>query len=243
VRLVDNHKPRAARKVAPDMVFIGQFRQLAAGHLYEFAADLALGIGLRRSEIAGLRFSDFDFLAGTLTLHRRIVRYTGQDLSATPGLKSRDERIEEEEVLPLPNGAPWTQLLETHRTRVLAFHMQHRKAWKGLDPRDPDAYVFPTEKGGPIDPGYLTNWFRELADQLGEQHSDKTFHWLRHTFVNKQFEANLTLEQVAALARHKDQNVTIQVYRHMSEQQRTALFTGSADWLYADQLQDAASSE
>ena len=239
VRLIDNPKPRTTKKVPPDLGFISQLRQLSQGHLYAFAIDLALGLGLRRGEVAALRFSDFDFLAGTLTLHGRVVRYPGQAISTTRGLKARDERIEEQEVLPLPLGAPWARLLEAHRTRVLEFHMLHRKLWKGTDPREQDAYVFPTQTGGPIDPHYLTRWFRELADQVGPQHIDKTFHWLRHTFVNQQFKANRTLEQVAALARHKDQTVTIQVYRHMDEQERTALFAASADWLYADQ-QDVA---
>ena len=44
------------------------------GPLHQTLALLAIQTGLRRSEILGLQWRDFDFSGGTLSVHRALIK-------------------------------------------------------------------------------------------------------------------------------------------------------------------------
>jgi integrase len=79
----------------PTVATLEQARQLLdgfAGHPLESAVVVALAAGLRRSEICGLRWSDVDLDAGTLTVSRGLHEVRGDSRRIEPPKTDRSAR-------------------------------------------------------------------------------------------------------------------------------------------------------
>jgi integrase len=68
---------------ALDAVQAARVIEVAGGDRLEALASLVLTLGLRRGEALGLRWTDFDFDANTLTVGRTLARVPGQELVTT----------------------------------------------------------------------------------------------------------------------------------------------------------------
>ena len=79
--------PKVAARVKPDVLTAAEARQYIAafrGHVLEPIVVLALAAGLRRSELAGLRWSDIDFDAGSVSVARGLHDRKGTVLVEWP---------------------------------------------------------------------------------------------------------------------------------------------------------------
>ena len=136
------------------------------------AFGLAAFAGLRAGEVRGLRWSDVDFRANTLTVRRSITR--GQE--TTP--KSGDHRV-------VPLAAPLRALLDAARVS------RSKNPW---------ATVALTAHGKPWGESGLNQAFQRAM--LRARRDGLSFHDLRHFFVSELFRKRAAAPAVQRLAGH-----------------------------------------
>jgi integrase len=165
-------------------------------HRYGLAIRLALLTGLRRGEIPGLRWEDFNELAGTLLIRRQIQRVGKQWVAIPP--KDGSARM-------LSLGPKVTAALRQHR-------------WKMADEREamgwPDSgYIFiSVQNGGVCPPGTIYNAFKAIAKAAGIEPA--RLHDCRHTAATKLLSEGEDIATVAEVLGHAGPQVTAKVYSH-----------------------------
>jgi integrase len=115
------------------------------GHLWYLALS-----GLRRGEIAGLKWSDIDLTEGTLTIARNRVQ-----VGAASVVENEPKTQSSRRTLPMDAG------LVAVLKRASARHAQERLAL-GTAHTD-SGYVAVNEAGEPYTPGALTNMWHRLT--------------------------------------------------------------------------------
>lgn len=189
-------------KVKPKTVWTSEQIVTFYGSLHDHrlaAAFLtAVACGLRASEIAGLRWDDFDVQRGILHIRRNRQRVWKRGvLEDTPKTKHAERPI----ILP-------TQVfveLESWRQR-----QQAERNYFGY----PDTgYVFTYPRTGtPIDNNQFHKEFDTFVSKL--QLPPITPHELRHTCATLLMEENVNLTAVQALLGHSDPATTSRIYQH-----------------------------
>lgn len=119
---------------------------------------LLVATGLRRSELLGLRWADFDEKAGMLAVTGKVIRVTGQGLMRVDETKSTAGR----RTLPLPKFA--IEMLQKRR------HLPY------LGEQE---VIFPSTAGTLRDPNNFAKEWRTARDELGL--GDATTHSFRKT--------------------------------------------------------------
>jgi integrase len=191
---IPKQKRTPGRSLSPDEV--RAVRQALGGHRYGLAVELALTAGLRRGEISGLRWEDFDEQLGTLLIQRQIQREHKQWVAIAP--KDNSERM-------LSLGPKMAAALRQHR-------------WAQAEERDamgwPDSgYIFVSVRnGGVCPPGTIYNAFKAIAKAAGT--APATLHHCRHTAASKLLSEGEDLATVAEVLGHASASVTAKVYSH-----------------------------
>ena len=169
---------------------------------------VALLLGLRRGELLGLRWSDVDLDAKTLSVRQNLVRAGGKLQVQAP--KTRRSR----RTLPLP--APAVVALKAQRTRQAIDRLAAGSTWADND------LVFATSLGTPIEPRNLARHFYSVRDKAGLAHV--RFHDLRHTCLSLLLALGTPPHIAQAIAGHAHVDVTMSIYAHTAmDDQATAL--------------------
>ena len=219
--------PKAAEKAPPDPAIISRLFEVAQGERLELVIHLGLFLGLRRQEIAALKYADFDFDKGELLIRRRSGRIRGQGIVVRGGAKMHDETVVQR--VPL-DAEQWRPLLQAHRQRVLETFAHFRSSWTGLDPRDEWAFLFVTEqKGEPLDPNLIYRFVKRVVTSAGCP--DKTLHSLRHDFAGMLFDSGVPLLAISKAMRHANIQVTAGIYTHMTEEAHRSVVGKAAEWV------------
>ena len=161
------------------------------------AWELALS-GLRRGEIAGLRWEDVDLDAKALAVVNNRVAAGSKTVENNP--KSETSR----RTLPLPNRL--VSVLKAARKRQAA----ERLALGGAG--GPWAYVVCNEAGQPYSPGVLSRYWREAVETAGLRHIK--LHAARHTSATLMHLQGVPVAVIAAWIGHKDASLTMRLYAH-----------------------------
>jgi len=181
------------------------------------AFQLAAWRGLRRGELAGLRWGDLDLDAGLLRVERSVTEAGGQVQTGEPKTE-RGKR---------------TVSLGPKLVAVLRAHRQAQPV-RRLAPED---WVFCDDRGQMLSPWVLTQTFKRLVRELPglpEIH----LHSLRHTAITHMLLAGVSPKVVQDQAGHATLATTMDVYGHVLPQQRDAsadaveaLYGGSVETL------------
>jgi integrase len=107
-----------------------------------------IATGLRRSELLGLRWTDFDETTGTLTIPGKVVREHGSGLVPIDETKTAAGR----RTIPLPRFA--LDVLRERRTHPYLGEL---------------TVIFPSTAGTLRDPNNFGKQWRKVRDQLGRQ--------------------------------------------------------------------------
>lgn len=83
---------------------------------------------------------------------------------------------------------------------------------------NPNDLMFPSETGGYIEAKRPTRRLKRLCKEAGIEY--KTFHALRHTYITRLAENNIQPKIAQVLAGHSDYSTTMNVYTHISDQQK-----------------------
>jgi integrase len=183
---------------------------------------LALDTGARKNELAGLKWGDVDWQAGTLTIERQVlpVKVTkGQD-----GKRTRQHTFG-----PTKTGAARTlalnpetlKLLRTHHQKQSEIKMAHRTTYIDLGlvfAREPAAQGghpdFYRNLGEPITTNNLGKLFLDPVIEIAKV-KRITVHGLRHTAGTLMLLAGIPVHVVAARLGHADTHTTLGVYAHV----------------------------
>ncbi|KUI13460.1 recombinase XerD [Mycolicibacterium acapulense] len=168
-----------------------------SGHLWYLALS-----GLRRGEIAGLRWTDVDLDAGTISIERnRVQAGAGNVVEGDP------KTLSSRRVLPLDDG------LVAVLRRASARSAEERLS---LGPAHADSgYVAVNEIGEPYTPDTLTRMWLKLAKAAGVR--PIRLHDARHSCGTAMHLRGVPLAVIAKWLGHADASVTARLYAHSQD--------------------------
>lgn len=169
---------------------------------------ITLMLGLRRSEVCGLRWEHVDFAAGSLRIAQTVQRVDGK-LREMPTKTRRSNRT-----VPLPARC---------RFALADHHAQLQQQGGSIGrPAQPRGFVFGTSHGTPLEPRNMTRMFREVCEANGIR--VVRLHDLRHTCVSLLLAQGVHPRVVMEIVGHSAIEMTMNVYGHVNlDTQRQAL--------------------
>jgi integrase len=197
-----------------------QFLGAAKGNRLYALFALAIGTGMRQGEILGLRWSDIDFVARTISVQRSLAQLKKQFLVKEP--KSRSSR----RTISLPDFV--VDALQDHRAAMLA---------EG----NIDGPVFCNRAGHFICKSNLIRRdFKPILDRANADARKKAkrtkaesallpairFHDLRHTHATQLLSRGTSIKAVSHRLGHADVKVTLMVYAHVLPSDDRAIADG-----------------
>lgn len=173
----------------------------AAGPRWRPLLEFAAFSGLRRGEICGLHWSDYDAATGLLAVVRSVVMVDGKPMvQETTKTQAGRRRF------VLPDRAQ--AALQTQRAWWTAAREAAGDAWQS------DAgWMFCTRNGGVLSPRHVARAFEHARNAAGLPH--QPFHSLRHFAVSVQLGAGVPLEVVSKRIGHGSRAVTADTYGHL----------------------------
>jgi integrase len=209
----------AARLAAPvtyqhaevDPLDVGEARALlkqVAGHRLGSLFTVALALGLRQGECVGLKWSDVDLEAGTLSVMRQITR-TNEHVEAEGDPKTRRSRRS----LILPRVCV-DQLLR-HR-RLQEAERAEADEWGDSEWIDRDL-VWPSTRGTPLSPSNLRRLLRRQCELAGIR--QVTFHTLRHSAATLLLAQGVPSAVILDVLGHQDVRM-LRRYQHVTDSLR-----------------------
>ena len=181
----------------------------------EFPVLMAAFYGMRRSEIAGLRWQDIDFHANTITITHTVVQ-ANVDGKTTVIAKDRAKNKSSRRTLPL-----------VPQFRELLLRMKgHQEECKELCGRSyhQSDYIYVNDIGDPVKPNYITTHFALVL----EKHNLRKirFHDLRHSCASLLLKNGVAMRDIQAWLGHSTYNTTAKFYAHLDSASKDT--TGAA---------------
>lgn len=163
------------------------------------AVVLGVCYGLRRSEVCGLRWTDFDFKEKVFTVSNVIVQVEGVPVEKETTKTSKSNRS----IPLLPN--------------TIAYFKQLREAQdkKGLKADKVCAW----DDGRPVRPDFVTRAVKKVEKKCGL--ATIRFHDLRHTAASL-LAPHVSPKQLQDFLGHEDISTTFGIYTHIVDEQRRA---------------------
>lgn len=172
------------------------------------AIMFAGGLGLRRSEALGVRWSRIDFEEKCVLLDTKIVetKENGKtQIQAIEEMKNKSSK----RTLPLPDQV-YEMLIEIRAKQEL-----YKKMFKSSYSREYDDYVCVNQLGELMKPSYVTEHFAAIIQVLGLRKI--RFHDLRHTFASILLSNDEPLIKVSRFLGHSDISTTANIYAHLDK--------------------------
>lgn len=181
---------------------INEFERHRLGALYM----TMFGLGLRRGEALGLKWTDIAWDERTLSVRRALKRENGSLVLGD--VKTSGSR----RVLTMPEQV--THALRSHRARQAAERLAAGDVWQD------SGMVFTTQLGTPLDPRNIYRDFVAVAQRagIGRWHP----HELRHSAASIMLAQGVPIEVVSNVLGHSSIRMTADVYGHIQQSQRAA---------------------
>ena len=178
---------------------------------------VALGVGLRQSEVLALRWTDIDLDTGTLSVTRTVHRVAGVGLTYAEPKSERSRRR-----IALPG--PLVDVLRAHRAAQHAERLKAGTAWHDND------LVFAQPAGNPIDK--RADWRQWRAILAAAQVRTVRLHDARHSAATTLLALGVDVRIVADMLGHSQTRVTSDIYQHVlpAMAQDAANRIGAALW-------------
>jgi integrase len=164
----------------------------------EAAFALFLTRGLRRGEVAGLKWDVVNLIDGTLSIKRTLISVDGKAIESTPKTKSGRRTIPLDPLL--------CELLHQRGAAQEADHAKAGSAWAG------EGYVFTDELGKPWHPDHLGDRFEKLAAEA--RLPRLRLHDCRHTAATLLLANGVPVPVVAEILGHESPAITLSLYSH-----------------------------
>ena len=174
----------------------------------EYMVQLGLFTGMRRGEICGLRWSDIDFNASTISVNRTVEYIPHEGLIFTaPKTKASNRTFKV--------GANCMDMLREYQLYQKAERLRVGSMWARTVQVENGKTVqndllFTSWDGTPFDLERLTTWFPHFlrAHDLPAVH----FHSLRHTYASLMIAAHVPITTVSGRLGHAQTSTTTDIY-------------------------------
>lgn len=174
----------------------------------EYMVQLGLFTGMRRGEICGLRWSDIDFNASTISVNRTVEYIPHEGLIFTaPKTKASNRTFKV--------GANCMDMLREYQLYQKAERLRVGSMWARTVQVENGKTVqndllFTSWDGTPFDLERLTTWFPHFlrAHDLPAVH----FHSLRHTYASLMIAAHVPITTVSGHLGHAQTSTTTDIY-------------------------------
>jgi integrase len=195
---------RESKALDPDQV--KALLEAASDNRFEAFYVVAIHTGLRRGELLGLKWTDADLEAGTLTVRRSL------DVDST--FKMPKNRAARRTLKLTPRAL---DALKTHKVRQNAERLQAGSRWQD------HGLVFPNTVGKPMNAGNLyRREFQPLLKRAGLANEGFTIHSLRHTFATTLAEKGVHPSTAQKMLGHSDIRMTLAIYTHATDEMQDA---------------------
>ena len=189
---------------------ITMFRLFRGDVIYP-AVVLAGGLGLRRSEALGARWSRVDWDKRTILLDTKVIEYKEDGkviVEPIEEMKNKSSR----RTLPIPD--PVYEMLGEEREKQDLY----RRMFKGSYNRKFDDYICVDQLGELLRPNRVTQRFSDLIERNDLRKI--RFHDLRHTFASILINQDVPLLNVSAFLGHSDLATTANIYAHLDKSKK-----------------------
>ena len=173
------------------------FLRAAAGHRLFAAPWTAAFTGMRRNELLGLRWDDFDEKAATISINRGLV-VIDYELHETRGKTPRSRRRID---------------LDPTTVSVLTESRDWQRAEQRAAGIEAAGWMFTDGRGQPIHPHAISQAFERIARRAGVPVS--RLHELRHTLGTLLIAAGVPVKVVSERLGHATPSFTIETYQHV----------------------------
>lgn len=195
----------APRPEKPEVVPLTEGQRLALleaakGDPWEALYVVALGTGMRVSELLGLRWPDVDFAASAITVRGQAKR------TRAGGLALDDTKTDRPRVIPV---LPYVlSALRAHQDRQVFAKQKADDQWVECE------LVFPNERGKLMERQNLhrRSW-KPLLERAGLP-NETEFHTLRHTFATTCLQRGIDYKMVQTWLGHATPKMLLEVYSH-----------------------------
>ncbi|HEY5092742.1 MAG TPA: site-specific integrase [Acidimicrobiales bacterium] len=164
-----------------------------------WAWTLALTRGLRRGELCGLKWDDFDFERGTLRINRARVTVEGRPIDSLPKTAAGRRSV--------PIDASLLPILRAHRTAQGRERLQSGGAYEN------SGYLCADELGRPYHPDSVSGWFESAVKKSGLRRI--RFHDTRHTAASIMLASGAPVKVVSEMLGHASPIITLSIYAHV----------------------------
>jgi integrase len=188
-----------------------------SGHRWELLYRIALGLGLRKGEILGLRWEDVDFDVARLRITGSLQRQRGR-LERTATKTEASIRA-----IALPPSL-LAMLCEHKQRQVQMRAVARRWTETGL--------VFTSSVGTPIEPSDLSRHFKQVLKEAGLPEHTR-FHDLRHSCATLLIVMGVHPRVVMEILGHSQISTTMNIYAHVLPRVQREAITG-LDALFAE---------
>ena len=193
VERVDESGRAEMKTLTQDQMFTILDHECRDRHLWTLAL-----YGLRRGEIAGLKWSSVDLSAGTVTIAENCVVVERQVLTGTPKSK-RSKRT-----LPMPTEV--IDVLKAARKRQIEDRLVAGSQYRGGE------YVASNQLGEPLHPDAVTSRWEKLLKDLGIP--AVRLHDARHSCATLMHLRGVPIAVIAAWVGHASAAFTMATYAH-----------------------------
>lgn len=166
--------------------------------LYNNAILLALYSGLRIGEICALKWGDFNFNCGAISINKSVQRQeikNSQDHRKTKLVITNPKSSSSVRVIPIPS-----------------FIVQHFKKFYSCEINQ--RFLFTNSYEKPLDPRTLQYAYKRTLSKCGVPY--RNFHCLRHTFATRCITAGCDIKTLSEILGHADIKITMEYYFHSS---------------------------
>jgi len=237
--VADDLVPRnVAHKIRPSTEkFVGSFYladeameliKAAEGTRLELAVLFGLFYGLRRSEIIGLKWQNFDLVNDTFTISHTVTtyRHKGKRVQYAKDKTKNQSSMRSLPLVPLVK-EKLLALKERQKEDRLAFGECYESQYL--------SYVYVDEIGKLIRPDYVSAAFPKLLKKNGLRHI--RFHDTRHSCASLLLKNGVSMKEIQTWLGHSDYGTTANLYAHLdvetskihSAQRLSAGLFGSSD--------------
>jgi integrase len=177
----------------------------AQGTEFDLFLNIALTLGLRRGEILGLRWTDIDINAGTISVRQTLKeekRFTASGRANVTLVTDKPKTRASERTLKI--GLNALSAIQRHREYVDGLRRVAGHAWTDSQ------WVFVSVTGTPLHPSNVNHRFTRFCRDAQLRHI--RIHDLRHTSAVLGLEAGVRLEAVSQALGHTRVDVTKSIY-------------------------------
>lgn len=161
--------------------------------------------GIRLGELCALKWEDFDFEAGAVSITRTVSRIRNREPNGEKTVLHVGTPKSETSLRKIPLPAFLLRLIEKY----------------SLPFEEDDCYML-SGKAAPFDPRIYQRMYKKVLAAAGVK--DRKFHTIRHTFATRALELGVDIKTLSEILGHSSVNITLNVYTHsLMEQKKVAI--------------------